>query len=92
MDVEARVYFGVKDELEARGQAVSKSEYSYDPFFSMVHVAATDPATGRLGGAADPRGRGGLAIVDWESHRASQSQKDRMSPHCPALDSPCETY
>ena len=64
VDVEARVYFGVKDELEARGHTVSKSGYSYDPFFSMVHVAATDPTTGRLGGAADPRGRGGLAIVD----------------------------
>jgi gamma-glutamyltranspeptidase/glutathione hydrolase len=64
VDVEARVYFGVKDELEAMGHTVSKSGYSYDPFFSLVHVAAADRATGRLGGAADPRGRGGLAVVD----------------------------
>jgi gamma-glutamyltranspeptidase/glutathione hydrolase len=64
VDVEARVYFGVKDELEAMGHTVSKSGYSYDPFFSLVHVAAADQATGRLGGAADPRGRGGLAVVD----------------------------
>ena len=64
VDVEARVYFGVKDELEAMGHTVSKSGYSYDPFFSLVHVAAADPATGRLEGAADPRGRGGLAVVD----------------------------
>ena len=64
VDVEARVYFAVKDELEARGHVVAKSGYSYDPFFALAHVAALDLDTGRLGGAADPRGRGGLAIVD----------------------------
>ena len=64
VDVEARAYFAVKDEMEARGRTVSKSEYSYDPFFSLVHVATADPATGRLEGAADPRGRGGLAVVE----------------------------
>ena len=64
VDLEARVYFALSDGLKARGHNVVKSGLSYDPFFSLVHVASRDPATGRLNGAADPRGRGGLAIVE----------------------------
>jgi gamma-glutamyltranspeptidase/glutathione hydrolase len=64
LDLEPRAYFALKDELKARGYNVVKSGLSYDAFFSLVHVASRDPATGRLNGAADPRGRGGLAIVD----------------------------
>ena len=64
VDLEARVHFALNDELTARGHQVVKSGLSYDSFFSLVHVASRDPATGRLNGAADPRGRGGLAIVE----------------------------
>ena len=64
VDLDPRVYFALNDGLKARGHKVVKSELSYDSFFSLVHVASRDPATGRLSGAADPRGRGGLAIVE----------------------------
>ena len=64
LDLEARAYFGLSESLRARGHQVVKSGLSYDPFFSLVHVASRDPDTGRLDGAADPRGRGGLAIVE----------------------------
>ena len=64
VDLEPRAYFAVRDELEARGHMVVKGALSYDPFFAMVHMATRDPATGRLSGAADPRGRAGLAIVE----------------------------
>ena len=63
VDLEARAYFANQEGLQARGHKVVKSALSYDPAFSRVHVATLDPDTGRLGGAADPRDRGGLAIV-----------------------------
>ena len=63
VDLEPRVYFAVKDELEARGHKLVKSAFSYDPFFAVVQMATMDAATGRLDGAADPRGRAGLAVV-----------------------------
>jgi len=63
LDLEARAYFATQEELQKRGHNVVKSQRSYDPIFSRVHVATLDPATGRLDGAADPRDRGGLAIV-----------------------------
>ena len=64
VDLEARVYFALNDGLKARGHKVVKSGLSYDHLFSTVHLASLDPTTGRLNGAADPRGRGGLAIVE----------------------------
>ena len=63
VDLESRTYFATQEALQARGHKVVKSERSYDPAFSRVHLATLDPATGRLDGAADPRDRGGLAIV-----------------------------
>ena len=63
VDLEPRAYFSTQEDLRARGHKVVKSERSYDPAFSRVHLATLDPATGRLDGAADPRDRGGLAIV-----------------------------
>jgi gamma-glutamyltranspeptidase/glutathione hydrolase len=63
LDVEARIYYTVKEELERRGHKLRKSLLSYDHFFALVHIAMRDPATGTLTGAADSRGRGGLAIV-----------------------------
>ena len=63
LDLEARAYYALKDDLQARGHKTVKSELSYDPFFSLVHLASRDPETGRFDGAADPRGRGGLAVV-----------------------------
>ncbi|MBI4337168.1 MAG: gamma-glutamyltransferase [Chloroflexi bacterium] len=64
VDLEARAYYAVKDAMAKKGHKVVKSLYSFDPFFALVHMVARDPATGRLTGAADPRGRGGLALVD----------------------------
>ena len=63
VDLEARAYFATHEALQARGHKVVKSDRSYDPSFSRVHVATLDPATGHLDGAADPRDRGGLAIA-----------------------------
>lgn len=60
-DLEPRLYYNVKDELEGQGYQLQKSELSYDPFFASVHAVQRDPATGALRGAADPRGRGGLS-------------------------------
>lgn len=62
VDIEARLYFAVKDSLARRGLTPVKSAFSYDPLFALVHVAMRE-ADGRLTGAADPRGRGGLVVV-----------------------------
>ncbi len=61
LDLEPRLYYNVREELEARGYRLLKTQLSYDPFFASVHAVQRDPATGRLSGAADPRGRGGLS-------------------------------
>lgn len=45
--------------LAARGRRVERSAYG-----GVVVAAHRDPATGALAGASDPRGGGGLAIVD----------------------------
>lgn len=63
VDVEARLYYGVAKELERRGLRVAKSVKSHDGFFALVHAVTRDPASGRLSGGADPRGRGGWAEV-----------------------------
>ena len=63
VDVEARLYYGIKDEMERRGHRLVKSSLSYDPFFALVHAVHRDPETGRISGGADPRGRGGHAEV-----------------------------
>ena len=63
VDVEARLYHSLRAEMEARGHQVVKSNLSHDPFFSLVHAVHRDPDSGRLTGAADPRGRGGHAEV-----------------------------
>ncbi len=63
VDVEARLYHAVRDDLESRGHTPVKSRLSYDPFFALVHAVQRDPVSGRVTGAADPRGRGGCAEV-----------------------------
>ena len=63
VDVEARLYYATKDETESRGHRLVKSQLSYDPFFALVHAVLRDPDSGRITGAADPRGRGGHAEV-----------------------------
>jgi gamma-glutamyltranspeptidase/glutathione hydrolase len=63
VDIEARAYYAVGEELEKRGHKVVKSIFSYDPFFALVHLTVRDPVTGELRAAADPRGRGGA--VEW---------------------------
>ena len=63
VDIETRLYYAVKDELERRGLQVVKSAKSFDPFFALVHVVTRDPETGVLAGGPDPRGRGGWAEV-----------------------------
>jgi gamma-glutamyltranspeptidase/glutathione hydrolase len=63
VDVEARLYYGIKDEMERRGHRLKRSSLSYDGFFSLVHAVHRDPETGRISGGADPRGRGGHAEV-----------------------------
>lgn len=63
VDVEARLYYGVVKELERRGLRVEKSVKSHDSFFALVHAITRDPASGRISGGADPRGRGGWAEV-----------------------------
>ena len=63
VDVETRLYYAVKEEMERRGHRLAKSQFSYDPFFALVHAVMRDPQTGLLSGAADPRGRGGYAAV-----------------------------
>ena len=63
VDVEARLYHAVRDEMESRGHRLVKSQISYDPFFALVHAVHRDPDSGRISGAADPRGRGGYAEV-----------------------------
>ena len=63
VDVEARLYYRIKEEMERRGHRLVKSQLSHDPFFSLVHTVQRDPDTGRISGGADPRGRGGHAEV-----------------------------
>ena len=63
VDVEARLYHSIKEEMESRGHRLVKSQLSYDTFFALVHAIKRDPDTGRITGAADPRGRGGYAEV-----------------------------
>ena len=63
VNVEARLYYAVKEEMERRGHRLVKSQSSYDFFFALAHAVVRDPETGRLSGAADPRGRGGHAEV-----------------------------
>ncbi|GBD11504.1 Gamma-glutamyltranspeptidase [bacterium HR23] len=61
VDLEARLYYRVKDFLARRGLKPVKSAFSYDPLFALVHLAVRE-ANGHLTGAGDPRGRGGLMI------------------------------
>lgn len=63
VDIEARLYYRVKEAMESQGHKIVKSELSYDPFFSLVHAVHRDPSSGHISGAADPRGRGGYAEV-----------------------------
>jgi gamma-glutamyltranspeptidase/glutathione hydrolase len=63
VDVEARLFYAVKDSMAKKGHTLVKSDLSYDPFFALVHAVHRDPITGNLEGAADPRGRGGCARV-----------------------------
>ncbi|MCL4533706.1 MAG: gamma-glutamyltransferase [Bacteroidetes bacterium] len=60
-DLEPRLYYNVRDELEAKGYRLLKSPFSYDQFFALVHAVQRDPASGKLAGAADPRNRGGVS-------------------------------
>ena len=63
VDVEARLYHAIRDGMESRGHSLVKSRLSYDLFFALVHAIKRDAETGRITGAADPRGRGGYAEV-----------------------------
>ncbi len=63
VDVEARLFYALKDSMEEMGHKLVKSDLSYDPFFALVHAVLRDPITGNIDGAADPRGRGGYARV-----------------------------
>lgn len=65
VDMETRLYYNVREELERRGLKVEKSAKSYDSFFALVHAVARDPETGEISGGADPRSRGGWAEV-WD--------------------------
>ena len=56
VDVEARLYYGIKDEMERRGHRLVKSSLSYDPFFALVHAVHRDPETGRISGRRRPQG------------------------------------
>ncbi len=61
IDVEARIPRSVVRALEAAGNRVRHSHYSYDFQSGRPHVVLREPATGRLSGGADPRG-GGMAL------------------------------
>lgn len=61
IEAEARIPRSVVASLEARGHIVKHSFYGYDYTSGRPHIAARDPATGALGGGADPRG-GGMVL------------------------------
>lgn len=61
IEAEARIPRAVVAALEARGHTVAHSFYSYDYTSGRPHIVTRDSRTGRLGGAADPRG-GGMAL------------------------------
>ena len=56
MDVETRLYYAVKEEMERRGHRLAKSQFSYDPFFALVHAVMRDPQTGLLFRRGGPPG------------------------------------
>lgn len=62
IQLEARISGAVAEALRGMGHKVHRSFYSYDFFSGRPHVVMRDPATGRLVGAADPRG-GGMALA-----------------------------
>jgi gamma-glutamyltranspeptidase/glutathione hydrolase len=60
---EARVQGAVCRQLTDMGHEVKQSAVSFDPVMSRAHVVQIAP-DGTWRGAADPRGGGGMAVVD----------------------------
>jgi gamma-glutamyltranspeptidase/glutathione hydrolase len=61
--LEGRLFHAVAKALEARGERVWCSEFSYDPFFSPVQAIVIDADSDRATGASDPRAGGGMIVV-----------------------------
>tara|TARA_E500000331_G_scaffold239968_1_gene230345 strand:+ start:545 stop:2152 length:1608 start_codon:yes stop_codon:yes gene_type:complete len=61
--VEARVQGSVCRQLTDMGHEVKQSAVSFDPVMSRAHVVQIGP-DGTWRGGADPRGGGGMAVVD----------------------------
>lgn len=62
LEMESRLYWRLRDELESRGWRLRPSTKGYDRAFALVFAAVRD-ADGAFHGGSDPRGGGGLAIV-----------------------------
>jgi gamma-glutamyltranspeptidase / glutathione hydrolase len=62
LEMESRLYWRLRNELESRGWRLRPSAKGYDRAFALVFVAMRDTA-GAFSGASDPRGGGGFAIV-----------------------------
>ena len=62
LEMESRLYWRLRDELESRGWRLRPSAKGYDRAFALVFVAVRE-ADGAFNGGSDPRGGGGLAIA-----------------------------
>jgi gamma-glutamyltranspeptidase/glutathione hydrolase len=62
LEMESRLYWRLRDELESLGWRLRPSAKGYDRAFAMVFIALRD-AEGAFGGGSDPRGGGGLAMA-----------------------------
>lgn len=62
LEMESRLYWRLRDELEAQGWRLRPSAKGYDRAFALVFVAMRG-ADGAFNGGSDPRGGGGLAIA-----------------------------
>jgi len=62
LEMESRLYWRLREDLESRGWRLRPSPKGYDRAFALVFVAMRE-ANGAFNGGSDPRGGGGLAIA-----------------------------
>jgi gamma-glutamyltranspeptidase/glutathione hydrolase len=62
LEIESRLYWRLRDELEALGWRLRPSMKGYDRAFALVFCALRNEGGGFSGGS-DPRGGGGLAVA-----------------------------
>lgn len=60
--LEGRIEESAEDYLRSLGNPILRMPGGYSRGIGLSHVVTRDPATGKLDGAADPRGNGGIGI------------------------------